>query len=162
MKTLSSGRGFVVLGTAILLGCSTNDSGTTGPAAVATSGGMNTDGSAGAGGSGGGGGSSGSDAATDASMPVPIDPNRKLADLTRTERGDLCDWWQNMLGGYNMMFTCTGGSSVATAKDQEECAGSPWPSTCTATVAELELCVRTQAPSHGCNRPPECDRIIAC
>lgn len=163
MKSLSLKCDFALLGVVILLACSSESGPSSSPTASTTGGGAAGDGSVGAGGSTGGGNPGPDGSLSDGALPpVPIDTSRKVADLDRAERGTLCDWWQGSLGGYNRAFDCGGGNTVATATDQEECAGNAWPSDCTVTVAELEMCVRAQAPSHGCIRPRECDRIIAC
>jgi hypothetical protein len=73
-----------------------------------------------------------------------------LNELTDDQRGLLCDWMNEQLGGYGQATDCGGGILVQNAADQQECLTTSFGFRCDVTVAELEQCVIARAPSHGC------------
>lgn len=93
------------------------------------------------------GGSGGSDGAGASG----VDGAKKLTALTDAEKGTLCDWMVGRAGSYGNPGTCDRTQPAATSPflaydDQAACvADSPDATftTCQATVAQLEACVKT-------------------
>jgi hypothetical protein len=94
-------------------------------------------------------------AAGDAGFP-PIDPSTLIADLTDTQRGELCDWMLGGLGAYarSPRARCrpcrirpTGRSASPTSLMFG----------CNVTVGDVEMCTVARLPSMGCDTPPACD-----
>jgi hypothetical protein len=86
-----------------------------------------------------------SGAAVDAG-PLTIEgaARRDLTDLTLEERKQLCDWTANVGGGYGKRTSCSGGVTVANARDQFACLES-YPSAChSVLVSEWESCRRKE------------------
>jgi hypothetical protein len=91
----------------------------------------------------------------DAGFP-PIDPSTLIADLTDTQRGELCDWMFGELGGYGTVATC-GMSTVQNPPNQAFCIAHSLMFGCNVTVGDVEMCTVARVPSMGCDTPPACD-----
>jgi hypothetical protein len=74
-----------------------------------------------------------------------VDPAKKIGSLSPTEKGKLCDWSTNWLGGYGARLDC-GGMTLSLPKDQAACVEEWRPSTCDVTVAQYEACTKVDAP----------------
>jgi hypothetical protein len=131
-----------------------------GGAAQAGSGG--TGDSGGASGSGGGGAASSSGASGGGSGGTAGSPN--VQDLTPEERGALCDWKTEQLGGYGTTIECEGDMTIVTnPRDQAECLAITFRNTCNFTVEQFEACVGAMAPSSGCVLPYDvCAPVVSC
>jgi hypothetical protein len=113
----------------------------------------------GAGQGGGAGESGGTGANGGASNPPDLDPNADIAALTDEQKGELCDWYVSLYGGYGVTTQCGGGSSTRTPDTRDQCVGlTTFP--CPVTVAEYEACNISEVPSGGCNSSdPSCDPV---
>jgi hypothetical protein len=91
-------------------------------------------------------GDAGSDASTTCQTPTTtaasgVTTTKTVGALTDGEKGTLCDWSTGRYGGYGCKATCDGGISYTNKKDQAACKAS-FKSTCPATVAQAEECIR--------------------
>jgi hypothetical protein len=94
-------------------------------------GGGGSGGTGGTGGTGGGGGTGGA--------PAGLDRSRTISTLTEAEKGEVCDWFAPMAGGYGAAPTCANWI-VAAPPDKATCVGDDFPN-CTATVGQFQDCV---------------------
>ena len=78
--------------------------------------------------------------------PSDIDRMAPFTSLSPSQLGELCDWSNAQLGGYGRMETCKGGNTVSTLPSHDVCVAHPPPSTCPATVGQVEDCVTALAP----------------
>jgi len=90
-----------------------------------------------------------------------LDPKKNLLSLTTDEKGLLCDWVDNALGGYGTSFPCQGGGSVRNYTDRAACIANGLQYLCTiVTVGDIETCTDAQVPTHGCDTPaPACNHL---
>ena len=93
-------------------------------------------------------------------VPPPVDPAKRVNELSAVELAALCDWMANLLGGYDHLTECGSGVSVRTYKDQAECMRVLFPAGCSILVAEFETCVVAQVPSQGCVYPSTACRAL--
>lgn len=70
-----------------------------------------------------------------------VSGSKELGSLTAAEKGKLCDWKAAKSGGYGKSTSCDDGITVKGDTDQADCVSS-FPAACSATVAELEACVK--------------------
>jgi len=91
-----------------------------------------------------------------------IDPNTPIDNLSDAQKGQLCDWETNELGGYGFTMDCGNSISIANPKTQAECISTQLKFNCTVTVGQLETCTLAMAPSHGCIAPNAECRPLGC
>jgi hypothetical protein len=129
------------------------------PAAGNSTGGTSTGGtSTGGTGTGGTSGTStgGSGGSADSGNFPPLQPMDDVRKLSAGDKGLLCDWVNETLGGYALSTNC-GPSSVRNDDDQAQCVATRFTFNCKVTVEELRDCTLAMAPSHGCSTDfPEC------
>ena len=140
------------------------------PACSSATEGFGTDGGsggqAGSAGTGGSGGDSRVDAGADAGEQrtdasndgavadkslFGIAADTDIQTVSAEQKGKLCDWMNEQLGGYGMSFACKGAGSVTTAKDQAECIAGVFTGRCVLSLEQFVTCVRALAPEHTCN-----------
>jgi hypothetical protein len=102
-------------------------------------------GGAGASGAGPSGGSSTGNA--DFPQLNLTDDARKLNDA---DKGLLCDWINETLGGYGVATDC-GTIMTSNDRDQAQCVETRFRYNCKVTVQEVRDCTLATAPSHACN-----------
>jgi hypothetical protein len=93
-----------------------------------------------------------------------LDPSVNVRNLSDAEKGELCDHWIAIFGGYGATYPCENGHMEG-PRDRAECVSSSFPSTCAATVGQVESCASALIPSHGCvlrdgPTPPECAPLM--
>jgi hypothetical protein len=96
--------------------------------------------------------------------PRVRDPSVNIQDLTDAEKGELCDHWVAIFGGYGTTYPCESGHMEGPL-DRAESASSSFPSACAATVGQVERCMSALMPSRGCvlrqgAPPPECAPLL--
>lgn len=69
-----------------------------------------------------------------------VDGSKSIASLGDTEKGELCDWINNMLGGYNQAIICNGQTVDSSESSQAECVQS-FP-TCSVMVSQYQSCIQ--------------------
>lgn len=69
-----------------------------------------------------------------------VDGSKSIASLSDTEKGELCDWIDNMLGGYGKPIVCNGQTVDTTDSSQAECVQS-FP-TCSVMVSQYQSCIQ--------------------
>jgi hypothetical protein len=79
-----------------------------------------------------------------------IDPDTDIQTATDMQKGQLCDWRNEKLGGYGQSFPC-GGGTILTDPSQAECVRSLFTGACVLPLRTFEACILALAPSHGCN-----------
>jgi hypothetical protein len=91
-----------------------------------------------------------------------VDGSAAIADLTNDDQGKLCDWIAGTLGGYGASYTCDGSDVSITKNDRSECVAAI-PTSCSATVAQVENCVNAvkDDPCQVLARP-ECAAVRHC
>jgi hypothetical protein len=70
-----------------------------------------------------------------------VTTTKTIGTLTDGEKGLLCDWSTGRYGGYGCKTACDGGLSYTNKADQTACKAG-FKSTCPATVAQAEECIR--------------------
>jgi hypothetical protein len=110
-------------------------------------------------------GSTKKDSGPPAAKPTSgLTATKELSQLSTTERRDLCEWQASVNGGYARKTTCDGGFSVESPSDLAECL-QQFPSTCDATIAETEACIKKDA-ADPCAvaflNSPECKPLRDC
>jgi len=93
----------------------------------------------------GAGGSGGSD-----DLPA-LDPAADARKLSDADKGVLCDWVNEKLGGYGKMFECSPSGTVMTSPSQAVCVATSFKYQCEVSVQEVTTCMIARAPSHGCD-----------
>lgn len=91
-----------------------------------------------------------------------VDDSRRVAAASSSERGQLCDWWAGLSGGYGGSITkCNGSGRIFAAKSQAECVGrlSAIPPSCGATVGEFQACVVALTARCAGGLPSECAEL---
>jgi hypothetical protein len=76
------------------------------------------------------------------------DDARKLSDA---DKGLLCDWINETLGGYATTTDCGGAIMKSNDRDRAQCVMTRFRYNCKVTVQEVRECTLASAPSHGCN-----------
>jgi hypothetical protein len=106
-----------------------------------------------AGGTSAGGGAAGSGGAVSGgSGDLPqLDPSADARKLSDSDKGVLCDWVNDKLGGYGAMFECSG-MTVMNDPSQAICISYFLNFQCEVTVQDVTTCTLARAPSHACNR----------
>jgi len=91
-----------------------------------------------------------------------VDGSQSLADLSDGEKGALCDWVAGTEGGYGKVYTCDG-SDVSIAKNDRAACVAAIPQGCSATVGQVENCVRAVS-GDACQIlvRPECAAVRRC
>jgi hypothetical protein len=72
--------------------------------------------------------------------------------LSDADKGLLCDWANETLGGYGLATECAPGISVSNNPNQAACVATRFNYQCKVTVQEVRDCTLAQAPNHGCSR----------
>jgi hypothetical protein len=160
-------RTLAVASALILFGCgSSNSEGGAAGAPAATAGqsgapttsggeanaGEASGGSPSIGGTTGGGGavaSSGGSSGGGGDLP-PLDPTADTRGLSDSDKGVLCDWMNDKMGGYGKMFTCSS-KTVMNSPSQAVCISTFFNFQCEVTVQDVATCTIARAPSHACN-----------
>ncbi len=76
-----------------------------------------------------------------------MDDARKLNDA---DKGLLCDWINETLGGYDVATDC-GTIITSNDRDQAQCVETRFRYNCKVTVQEVRDCTLATAPSHACS-----------
>ena len=89
--------------------------------------------------------------------------SKKLPQLTDADRKAICDWTASLYGGYGKSMAC-GSLTVYAPANQAECLAEAAlvPSTCQATVAQSEACVKAIADCDPSNEQTACSALMAC
>jgi hypothetical protein len=125
-------------------------------------------GGSGNGGIDGGSGNGGTDGGISPGTTSGVTGTKKLPNLTAADRKAICDWTADLYGGYGKIIECgdVGGISVTIygPASQAECIAEAAlvPSTCQATVAQAEACVKTLADCDESNDDAACAEILVC
>ena len=83
---------------------------------------------------------------------VPSDA--KLAGVTPSQKGALCDWYVGLLGGYGVENACSAVTSVKNYENQAQCVAGGLNYNCPIlTVGQFEMCALAQVRSRGCEYP---------
>jgi hypothetical protein len=108
--------------------------------------------SAGGGGANGGASSGGSGTAglTGEGDFPPLDLADDARTLSEADKGLLCDWVNETLGGYGLATDC-GPIMRSNDRDQALCVQTRFKYNCKVTVQEVKDCTLATAPSHACN-----------
>jgi hypothetical protein len=126
------------------------------PTAGSSTGGTSTGGTSTGGTSTGGTSTGGSGGSPDNGNFPPLQPMDDVRKLSAGDKGLLCDWVNETLGGYALSTNC-GPSSVRNDDTQAQCVATRYTFNCKVTVQELKDCTLATAPSHGCSTDfPEC------
>jgi len=89
----------------------------------------------------------------------PLNANDDARKLSDGDKGLLCDWVNEKLGGYGLVTDC-GSIMKNNDRDQAQCVATRFKYNCKVTVQEVETCTLVSAPSHACNTDfPECHPI---
>lgn len=89
-----------------------------------------------------------------------VDGSKRLDALTTDEKKKVCDSEAQHFGGYGKTIDCGGGNTLSAEDSQAACLES-WPTTCAATVAQLEKCTNDQSCT-GALIPASCTPIFQC
>jgi hypothetical protein len=119
----------------------------------ATNAGAANAGAPGIGGTGGGGGAiaaGGAVSGESADLPS-LDPTADTRKLSEGDKGVLCDWVNDKLGGYGAMFECSPGMTVMNDPTQAICVTYFLNFGCEVTVQDVTACTLARVPSHACN-----------
>lgn len=81
-----------------------------------------------------------------------VDKSKTIAAIDDTEKGQICDWANGLLGGYGHPITCSGQTVDTTDASQADCV-QDFPA-CDATVGAYESCISMLAAN-------ECDEAGA-
>lgn len=93
-----------------------------------------------------------------------VDGSRSLANLSDDDKGKLCDWVASAQGGYGRTYVCDG-YDVSIAKADRAACVAAIPAGCSATVAQVESCVRAVTDTGDHCRVltrPECAVVRHC
>jgi hypothetical protein len=100
------------------------------------------------------------------SAPSGVDEGKLLGQLTEAERGTLCDWTNDLLGGYAKTIDCGGGVTRGSDETQMQCTlRLSLFDSCPLNVGEYEICMRRLAALVCALGPvvsPECDVYFGC
>jgi hypothetical protein len=102
--------------------------------------------------SGGGSGAGGTSVGGNLGSLPALDPSADVRTLSAGDKGVLCDWLNETLGGYGLVTTCAPGMTVSNNPNQSVCVATSLGFQCKVTVQDVETCLLAQAPSHGCDR----------
>jgi hypothetical protein len=127
-------------------------------------GGTSSAGSSAGGAAGGtsGSGTGGTSAGGNAGNVPALDPTADVRTLSADDKGVLCDWMNETLGGYGLMTTCAPGMTVSNNPNQSVCVATSLGFQCKVTVQDVETCIQAQAPSHGCDRETSACHQLNC
>lgn len=141
------------------LGCSSSSGASGGAAGAQAVGGGGT----GAGGtSAGGSGAGGTNAGGSAGNLPALDPTADVRALGAADKGVLCDWMNETLGGYGLMTTCAPGMTVSNTPNQSVCVAATLGFQCKVTVQDVETCILAQVTSHGCDQETSACHQLNC
>lgn len=88
---------------------------------------------------------------------------KRITALDDTEKGQLCDWYVALLGGYGASNSCPNFGSIEVYESQAVCVSAGLRFNCPlVTVAQFEECARAEAPSGGCDKPDEHCHWLLC
>jgi hypothetical protein len=149
-KTSESGGGASGAGGGINGGSSAGGAGASSLAGADSAGvGTGTGGGVSSSGAGAGGGAGTAGATDNGDFPSLnlTDDARKLSD---EDKGLLCDWVNDTLGGYGLATNC-GTIITSNDRDQAQCVQTRFRYNCKVTVQEVKDCTLATAPSHACN-----------
>jgi hypothetical protein len=106
------------------------------------------------------GGSSGASGGTGGDLP-DVAPDVRLVDLTPDQKGEVCDWYADLYGGYGVTTQCPAGGSTQTYASKDVCVAAGLKYSCkAATVDDFTTCMVASRPSGGCDIPdPECNGL---
>lgn len=119
-------------------------------------------------GCGGGSGGDEIDGGASAGTTSGVTGSKKLPQLTDADKKAICDWTAGLYGGYGKSIDCgsSGGMSLTITGpvDLAECLAEAAlvPSTCQATVAQSEPCVKVMATCERTNMATVCAATLAC
>jgi hypothetical protein len=94
-----------------------------------------------------------------------IGASTRIVDLTDAQGTALCDWVAGRFGGYGHGVTCTDGTTLSARQTRELCMTDYLnaPSTCTATVGDVESCTNDGVGPPTCSSvPASCFAVISC
>ena len=146
-------------------GASSGGAQTSGGSSAATGGSQSSGGAQSAGGATTSGGmqSSGGASAGSTASGSGLPGATRLRALDSAQKGTLCDWYAEKMGGYGATHVCADMSSVEVVKDQSTCVAAALDFPCpTITVANFEECTLAQVPSGGCMLPDEQCHWLSC
>jgi hypothetical protein len=90
---------------------------------------------------------------------VGLDSTSRIAELTQSQQGALCDWLATQYGGYGKTVNCANGAgSEVGPASQADCASglaqaSQSRTSCTATVGDFQDCTKWEIES-ACSSSP--------
>jgi hypothetical protein len=91
-----------------------------------------------------------------------IDPRSDIQTVSDIQKGQLCDWMNEQLGGYGKSYTC-GGATIYNNTDQAQCVKNVFTGACVLPLEKFVTCVLALAPTHGCNTQYDiCYPLYAC
>lgn len=114
--------------------------------------------------------SSSSSSTKDAGPQLPsgptsgVDTSKTIAELSSSEKKQLCDWQAGINGGYGKSTSCPDGLTVSGPKSQSACVAK-FPSTCNAPVGDVESCLKVDAKDPcalAILKAPECESLRSC
>jgi hypothetical protein len=80
-----------------------------------------------------------------------IDPQTDVQTVSDVQKGQLCDWMNEKLGGYGQSYVC-GGGVLHNDDNQAACVRAVFTGACVLPLEKLVACVEALAPTHGCDR----------
>ena len=116
----------------------------------------------------GGGSGSGTDGGTMPRATSGVSGTKTVAAITDADRKAICDWTASIYGGYGKTIECgnVGGFDLTIygPESQAACVAEAEliPTTCRATVAQAEACIKAAADCDDTNDEAACAAIIAC
>jgi hypothetical protein len=98
--------------------------------------------------------------------PSGVDQGKSMGQLSDAERGTLCDWTNDLLGGYAKTIDCGGGVTRGSDETQMQCTlRLSRLVSCPLNVGDYEICMR-RLVALVCALdpvvPPECDVYFDC
>lgn len=97
-----------------------------------------------------------------------VSGTKTVATTTDADRKAICDWTASLYGGYGKTIECgnVGGFDLTIYGPESQAAcvaeSEQIPTTCQATVAQVEACVKAAADCDDTNDEAACAAIIAC
>ena len=112
-----------------------------------------------------GAGCGGSSSLPDPGPSSGIAPSTRVVDLSEADAIKLCDWVAGRFGGYGEGVTCSDGLTLSARQTRELCVMDyrSTPSTCTATVGDIQTCTNEGVGPPVCATVPQaCFAILSC